>query len=94
MGSVKAIESKTILFETLEPKLVADDDHALWRAALFVLADEVASDRGRNRSAAFGRWSWVNARTGLGRTIADGMRQVVLSLQMATKIPFRNWIGL
>ena len=38
---MKAIVDNTILFETIEPKLVADDDPALWRAALFVLADEL-----------------------------------------------------
>jgi hypothetical protein len=37
---MKAAENKAILFETLEPKLVADDDRALWQAALFVLTDE------------------------------------------------------
>jgi|SRR5580700_11919159 hypothetical protein len=31
----------SILFETIEPKLVADDDPALWKAALSVLADEI-----------------------------------------------------
>jgi hypothetical protein len=39
---VKAIEKNTILFETIEPKLAADDDPALWRASLFLLADELA----------------------------------------------------
>ena len=37
---MKALENKTIVFETLEPKLVAGDDHALWRVALSVLTDE------------------------------------------------------
>src|ERR1700722_18472156 len=31
-----------MLFETIEPKLAAGDDPALWRAALFLLADELA----------------------------------------------------
>jgi hypothetical protein len=39
---VKAIVNNTILFETIEPKLVADDDPALWRDALVLLTDELA----------------------------------------------------
>ena len=37
---VKAIENTTIVFETLAPKLVAEDDLALWRVALAALTDE------------------------------------------------------
>jgi hypothetical protein len=33
--------SEEIIFETIEPKLVPDDDPALWRAALSVLVDEI-----------------------------------------------------
>jgi hypothetical protein len=52
---VKAIGKHTILLQTIEPKLVADDDPALWSAALVVLADELeqrqAEDSGRGVSA-------------------------------------------
>ena len=37
---MKAID-KRIPFEAIEPKLATDDDPALWRAALLVLADEL-----------------------------------------------------
>jgi len=43
---MKAIENKATLFETLEPKLVADDDRALWQAALLVLMDEFTQRQG------------------------------------------------
>jgi hypothetical protein len=36
----------------------------------------------------FGLWSLVLARTGSGRTTVAGMRQVVLFIPQATKIPF------
>jgi hypothetical protein len=37
---MKDIENKTMLFERIAPKLVREDDHHLWPAALSVLADE------------------------------------------------------
>lgn len=37
---MKDIENKTMFIETIAPKLVRDDDHELWQAALSVLADE------------------------------------------------------
>lgn len=39
---MKAIETAQVLFETLEPRLTSDDDPALWKSALLVLADELA----------------------------------------------------
>jgi hypothetical protein len=54
---MKTIENKTILFETLEPKLVADDDHALWRAVLLVLTDELAQRRAEESQR--GVWGMV-----------------------------------
>jgi hypothetical protein len=39
---MKAAGNETILFDTIEPKLTADDDPAFWRAALLVLGDEFA----------------------------------------------------
>lgn len=43
---MKDIENDAILFETLQPKLGADDDPELWRTALSVLADEVEQRQG------------------------------------------------
>jgi hypothetical protein len=37
---MKDIENKTMLFETIAPKLVRDADHELWQAALSVLAND------------------------------------------------------
>jgi hypothetical protein len=54
---MKTIENKTTLFETLEPKLVADDDHALWRAVLSVLTDEFAQRRAEESQR--GAWAMV-----------------------------------
>ena len=54
---MKTIENKAILFETLEPKLVADDDHALWRAVLLVLTDELAQRRAEESQR--GVWAMV-----------------------------------
>jgi hypothetical protein len=54
---VTAIEKNTILFQTIEPKLAADDDPALWRAALFVLADELAQRQGEESRG--GTWAMV-----------------------------------
>jgi hypothetical protein len=101
MGSVKAIESKTILFETLEPKLVADDDHALWRAALFVLADEVAQRQGKESQR--GIWAmvvgecshWVrphNSRWNAagGFVSPDGYKDSVPELDWYVIFAFRN----
>jgi hypothetical protein len=39
---MKPLENTAILFQTLEPKLSAEDDPAFWRSALLVLADELA----------------------------------------------------
>jgi hypothetical protein len=42
---MKAIENKAIVFKALEPKLAAEDDHALWQVALAVLTDEFEQRR-------------------------------------------------
>jgi hypothetical protein len=39
---MKAADIETILFDTIESKLTADDDPAFWRVALSVLDDEFA----------------------------------------------------
>lgn len=54
---MKAIEKNPILFETVEPRLVADDDPALWRAVLFVLADELAQRQAEESRGAV--WAMV-----------------------------------
>jgi hypothetical protein len=51
---MKARETKTIAFETLERKLVSDDDYALWRTALCVLTDEFAATSGGIASRCLG----------------------------------------
>jgi hypothetical protein len=83
---MKAIENKAMIFETLEPKLVAEDDHALWQVALAVLTDEFEQRQVEASQQVFGRWWWVHAPTGSGLTIADGTRKVALLIRMVTKI--------
>jgi hypothetical protein len=54
---VKGIGNDIIFFETIERKLAEDDDPALWRAALSVLADELAQRQGEEMSR--GVWAMV-----------------------------------
>lgn len=56
MGPMKAIGNKTV-FETLEPRLVRDDDHELWRLALSVLLDEF--EQRRTEASQRGAWAMV-----------------------------------
>src|SRR5215475_1922694 len=54
---VKAIENNTILFQTIEPRLAAEDSPALWQAALFVLSDELAQRQAEESRS--GVWAMV-----------------------------------
>jgi hypothetical protein len=54
---MKAIENKAIVFEALEPKLAAEDDHALWQVALAVLTDEF--EQRRVEASHRGVWAMV-----------------------------------
>jgi hypothetical protein len=54
---MKDIKNRATLFEAIEPKLVGDDDRALWRAALSVLADEVMQRRAEQSRP--GAWAMV-----------------------------------
>jgi hypothetical protein len=98
---VKAIEKNTMLFETIEPRLVVDDDPALWRVALFVLADELAqrqaedSRRGVSAMVVGACSHWVrlhnsrwNARGGF--IYLDGYKDFVPELDWSVIFIFRN----
>jgi hypothetical protein len=52
---VKAIGNNALLFKTIQSKLTADDDPALWKAALSVLVDELA----QRQTEESGRDVWV-----------------------------------
>jgi hypothetical protein len=52
---VKAIGNNALLFETIQSKLAANDDPALWKAALSVLVDELA----QRQTEESGRDVWV-----------------------------------
>jgi hypothetical protein len=54
---MKAMENKAIIFETIEPKLVAEDDHALWQVAIAVLTDEF--EQRRAEASERGVWAMV-----------------------------------
>ena len=97
---MKAEENKTTLFETLEPKLGADDDRALWRAVLFVLQDELAQ---RVEESKVGTWAmvvgacshWVrphNSRWNAagGFVSPDGYKDSVPELDWSVIFVFRN----
>ena len=102
---MKTIENKAILFETLEPKLVADDDHALWRAVLLVLTDELAQRRAEESQR--GVWAmvvgacshWVrphNSRWNAagGFVYPDGYKDSVPELDWSVIFVFQNreWV--
>jgi hypothetical protein len=98
---VKAIEKNAILFETIEPKLVADDDPALWRVAIGVLADELAQrqaeeSRGSVCAMVVGACShWVrphNSRWNAagGFAYPDGYKDSVPELDWSVILVFRN----
>ncbi|HWN74450.1 MAG TPA: hypothetical protein VNO13_01830 [Candidatus Udaeobacter sp.] len=104
---MKTIENKTILFETLEPKLVADDDHALWRAVLLVLTDELAQRRAEESQR--GVWGmvvgacshWVrphNSRWNAagGFVYPDGYKDSVPELDWSVIFVFQNreWVSV
>jgi hypothetical protein len=98
---VKTIDKYILLFQTIEPKLVADDDPALWRAALIVLADELeqrhAEDSGCGVSAmVVGACShWVrphNSRWNAagGFVYPDGYKDSVPQLDWSVIFVFSN----
>ena len=98
---MKAIEKDTILFEAIEPKLVADDDPALWRVALGVLADELAQrqaeeSRGSVCAMVVGACShWVrphNSRWNAagGFVYPDGYKDSVPELDWSVILVFGN----
>ena len=98
---MKTSENKTIPFETLQSKLGADDDHALWRAALFVLADELSqrqAEQSKRRTWAMvvGKCShWVrphNSRWNAAGAFIypDGYQDSIPELDWSVIFVFRN----
>jgi len=98
---MKSSETKTIAFETLERKLVADDDCALWHAALCVLTDEFAQQQAAESHR--GVWAmvvgacshWVrphNSRWNAagGFAFPDGYKDSVPELDWSLIFVFRN----
>jgi len=104
---MKATENKAIFFETLEPKLVADDDRTLWQAALFVLMEEFAQRQADESQR--GVWAmvvgacshWVrphNSRWNAagGFVYPDGYKDSVPELDWSAIFVFRNreWVSV
>ena len=98
---MKASETKTIAFEMLEARLMADDDHALWRTALCVLTDEFAQRQAEESHR--GVWAmvvgacshWVrphNSRWNAagGFAFPDGYKDFVPELDWSLVFVFRN----
>jgi hypothetical protein len=98
---MKAIENPAIPFETLEPKLAADDDRALWQAALVVLTNEFMQRHAEESSR--GIWAmvvgacshWVrphNSRWNAagGFVYPDGYQDSVPELDWSLIFVFRN----
>ena len=99
--AVKGIGNDEIFFETIERKLAVDDDPVLWKAALSVLADELAQRQAEEairgtRAMVVGACShWVrphNSRWNAagGFVYPEGYKDSVPELDWSVIFVFRN----
>jgi hypothetical protein len=98
---VKANGNSTMLFETIQPKLGADDDPGLWKVALSVLADELTQRQAEESK--HGAWAmvvgacshWVrphNSRWNAagGFVFPDGYKDSLPEMDWSAVFVFRN----